>query len=263
MIRRNATFQALLVASRKGGGPVYTRYVNRTLAMPLTLLFWKLGLSPNTISVLSFGITHLALLLLLLLPTTPAVCVTAYLVLVLGFVTDSCDGQLARVTGRSSRLGDWLDHSLDMLKLLNIHMILGYVALQQSMQHELPLTPVFVATFLCLLSQPSLFYVTSFASQVVAHRPATHQPRSGTGGRWLASLIGNGVDYGLFIMIVLLLPWPEIFVPVYLAYGLFLLVVFLATFTRILIRAARQERAGRAPTGDGPPQRDQSGNSAN
>ena len=54
---------------------------------------------------------------------------TAYVLLVLGYMLDSCDGQLARVSGKTSKFGEWLDHSLDIVKILNFNMVLGYLLL--------------------------------------------------------------------------------------------------------------------------------------
>ncbi|MET0861705.1 MAG: CDP-alcohol phosphatidyltransferase family protein [Microbacterium sp.] len=43
------------------------------------------------------------------------------LLLVLGFALDSADGQVARLSGRSSPAGEWLDHVVDAAKMVAVH----------------------------------------------------------------------------------------------------------------------------------------------
>jgi phosphatidylglycerophosphate synthase len=41
--------------------------------------------------------------------------------LILGFILDSADGQLARLTGASSAAGEWLDHVVDCARSVLVH----------------------------------------------------------------------------------------------------------------------------------------------
>ena len=89
----------LVAASKKSKGSLYTRYVNRNAAIPLTYTLWRLGVHPNVVSLISSHITHAGLVVLLVLDPSLPVAATAYVLLVLGYMLDSCDGQLARVSG--------------------------------------------------------------------------------------------------------------------------------------------------------------------
>jgi phosphatidylglycerophosphate synthase len=233
----------LVASSKKAKGGMYTRYVNRNAAIPITWLFWKVGVSPNTVSLLSFLSTHAAFVVLIVFGASIPASIAAYLLLVLGYILDSCDGQLARVTGRTSPLGGWIDHSIDMVKLLNFNMVLGYLALSHAIATELPLWPVFLAVFLNLLSQPAHFFVITLKVELLGD---TTKDQFGTGSRGgrLSRFVLNASDYGAFMLLVLLLPWQDAFVPVYLTYGVFIFIWHFArtcrAISRIPAQAARQ-----------------------
>jgi phosphatidylglycerophosphate synthase len=55
------------------------------------------------------------------MPDAPLVGVPVALLLVIGFALDSADGQVARLTGRSSPAGEWLDHVVDAGKMVAVH----------------------------------------------------------------------------------------------------------------------------------------------
>lgn len=239
---KDDVWASLVAASKKPSGSIYTRYVNRNAAIPLTYMFWRLGVHPNTISVVSSAVTHTALGLLLVLGVAVPVVVGAYLLLVLGYMLDSCDGQLARVSGKTSKRGEWLDHSLDMVKLLTFNMTLGYLLLTHAIDGTLPMGAVFGAIVLNLLFQPTHFFVISMKDAILGlpKKPAaTASPAQGLGGA-AAALLRNAADYGLFMPMVLLLPWIEAFLYIYLAYGLFYVLMFVSHFGRTFIAAGRQ-----------------------
>jgi len=235
-------------SSRKRSGGVYTRYVNRNAAMPLTWLLWKAGLAPNAVSLISFCLTHAALVILIAMGTTSTAAVIGYLLLVLGYVLDSCDGQLARVSGRTSKLGGWLDHSFDMVKLINLNLTLGYVMISTAIEMEAALALPFTAAGLNLLSQPAHYFVVCMKCQMFESSGASHDAatggadgdgRAGFDVRRLAVLpILFMADYGIFIMIVLLLPWQELFVPIYFGYGVFSLMLMAAHFAKTSLAVA-------------------------
>ncbi len=90
-------------------GPV-SRYVNRRLSWPITMLIvrLRLPLTPNAVSLISFAT---ALLAALLLATGNGVA--GGILVQVSSVLDGVDGELARVTGRTSRRGGFLDAMLD------------------------------------------------------------------------------------------------------------------------------------------------------
>ncbi len=118
-------------AQKPGRGvPAYTRWVNRRLARLATACAQWIGLSPNTLSFSSFLVSCAGVALLVALgPRSPVLAgVLAAAVLALGYVLDSADGQLARLTGRQSVAGEWLDHTLDAIRMPAVHLGVAWAA---------------------------------------------------------------------------------------------------------------------------------------
>lgn len=112
-----------LAAAQKSsrGVSLYSRWVNRPAGRILAALAHQVGLSPNTVTALSAVCTGLALLLLIMVPPAPWLGPIVAVVLMLGFALDSADGQVARLTGRTSPVGEWLDHVVDAAKMVCVH----------------------------------------------------------------------------------------------------------------------------------------------
>jgi len=91
------------------------RFLNRPLSLRLSA--WLVdhrpfaSLSPNAISGLSFLIVLLGAALFALPSYIATLC--AGLLVQLGSIIDGCDGEVARLTHRTSRFGAWLDTILD------------------------------------------------------------------------------------------------------------------------------------------------------
>jgi phosphatidylglycerophosphate synthase len=80
----------------------------RGLANPIALGFGRLGLTPNALTVIGFGIAVVAAVY-----AAEQVWVVAGLLVIVGGVFDLFDGALARATNRVSRLGAFLDSVFD------------------------------------------------------------------------------------------------------------------------------------------------------
>ncbi|WP_411721954.1 CDP-alcohol phosphatidyltransferase family protein [Mycetocola sp.] len=65
--------------------------------------------------------TTAGLALLVALDPSVAGGVAVAALLVLGFALDSADGQVARLSGRTSPAGEWLDHVVDAAKMVAVH----------------------------------------------------------------------------------------------------------------------------------------------
>jgi phosphatidylglycerophosphate synthase len=84
-------------------------------------------LSPNAISVLALALNVVAAVCLFLGGRTPLLFLVAIIFVTLGGIADALDGIVARVQGKASRYGDFLDHVLDRISdlLLAAGWILG------------------------------------------------------------------------------------------------------------------------------------------
>lgn len=113
----------LRFAQKPGHGvPAYTRWVNRGLARGVAARCATWGWSANLVSAVSAVVSFAALLLLLLLPPHPTTGFLVAVLLATGYLLDSADGQVARVTGTGSMAGEWLDHVIDAARTPAIHL---------------------------------------------------------------------------------------------------------------------------------------------
>lgn len=119
--------QRLKFAQKPGEGvPAYMRWVNRRAARYLAAFFASLGATPAAVSVTSILSTFLGLASFLLLQSNPFWAgLLAAVLLALGFALDSADGQLARLQGSSSLQGEWLDHTLDAIRIPSVHLTIA------------------------------------------------------------------------------------------------------------------------------------------
>ncbi len=106
-------------AVKSTDGPV-SRYINRRLSWPLTLFIVKhnIPITPNQVSILSLVLSMIAGILV----------VREYLILggiliQVSSILDGVDGELARVTGRVSRRGGFMDAVID--RYSDIAILLG------------------------------------------------------------------------------------------------------------------------------------------
>ena len=104
---------AQLQANRIDDG-FYSTFVVRRLSKPLTRLALRLGMSPNAVTLISFGV-GLAAAASFAVGTRWALVLGAVL-LQLSLIIDCVDGEVARATRRFSALGAWLDASTDRVK---------------------------------------------------------------------------------------------------------------------------------------------------
>jgi CDP-diacylglycerol--glycerol-3-phosphate 3-phosphatidyltransferase len=80
----------------------------RGAAVPVALAFGRLGLTPNALTVLGFGISVIAAI-----AAAQQAWILAGLLVIFGGVFDLFDGALARATNKVSRLGAFLDSVFD------------------------------------------------------------------------------------------------------------------------------------------------------
>jgi CDP-diacylglycerol--glycerol-3-phosphate 3-phosphatidyltransferase len=97
----------------------------RGLAVPVALAFGRLGLTPNALTVLGFGISVAAAV-----AAGFGAWIPAGLLVIFGGVFDLFDGALARATNQVSRLGAFLDSVFDRAGEAVIY--LGIIAASQA-----------------------------------------------------------------------------------------------------------------------------------
>lgn len=114
--------QSLRQAQKSSKGvSLYSRWVNRPLGRVFAAGAATVGIGPNLVTLFSALVTVAGLALLVLAPISLATGIGVAALLVLGFALDSADGQVARLTGKSSPAGEWLDHVVDAGKMVAVH----------------------------------------------------------------------------------------------------------------------------------------------
>lgn len=118
-----ASMASLRGAQKAGkGAPPYSLFINRPLGRVLAAAAHQLGMTPNQVTYLSALCTFAGLTVLALAPASWWVGLVVMVCLVLGYAFDSADGQLARLRGGGSLLGEWLDHMIDSAKVASVHL---------------------------------------------------------------------------------------------------------------------------------------------
>jgi len=202
----------------------YTHYINRPLA-ELILGILKI-FTPNQITLAGFFIFVLALINIYYSFGTNSVFLS-YFLLALSYLLDSVDGKLARMRNMQSKFGEWLDHSLDGVRLLLINIIfivslLPYIAMKGDI--------IVMLTFLTLLSQTSHFILSALKHQILSQRIGELlDNEKGSFRSELLRWAASPIDFGVFIMIVLLSFDPELFLLTYIGYGVYYTIVLVYT----------------------------------
>lgn len=112
-----------LRGAQKGarGVSLYSRYVNRPVGRVLAAGAYRVGLTPNQVTVVSAGLSYGGIAVLAVVAPGWGVGLGVYAALALGFACDSADGQLARLLGAGGAAGEWLDHVVDAAKITAVH----------------------------------------------------------------------------------------------------------------------------------------------
>ena len=104
------------------GVPAYSRFVNRPLGRQFAAVACVLGLTPSQVTVISALVSATGIVLIATVDNTWVLGIGAAVALVLGYALDAADGQLARLTKAGSAAGEWLDHSVDAVKISGLHL---------------------------------------------------------------------------------------------------------------------------------------------
>lgn len=149
-------------AQKHGAGvPAYMRWVNRRLARGVAAACAAVGITPNTVTMISAALSAGGLVLMLLVGPTWWSAMATALLLAAGFVFDSADGQLARLTGTGSAAGEWLDHVVDAIRTPVTHLTIAVAVIL----HRPELTWLAVLA-LCF----TVLSVGQFMSQILAEQ---------------------------------------------------------------------------------------------
>jgi phosphatidylglycerophosphate synthase len=114
--RPRAAERRLLSTVRKPTDGWVSRRFNRALSLATTPWLIRMGVSPNTVTTVVFLIGLVAAALMA--STRWELLVAAGVITQLASVWDGCDGEIARMTFRSSKFGAWYDTLTDNVRYM-------------------------------------------------------------------------------------------------------------------------------------------------
>jgi phosphatidylglycerophosphate synthase len=203
-------YSELVKAQKPAAGvSLYSRYINRRLGRVFAALAASAGLRPDTITAISAVLIVAAVAIMITTPATLVVGIAVSALLVLSFVLDAADGQLARLQKVGSPSGEWLDHVVDAGKNVCIH---GGVLIAAYRYFD-----VFTGWLFAPLAFQLVAVVLSAGGTL---RELLGRVRQVAPPTVLAARTWKGVmllpaDSGVLALVFLALPWPDVFVWLY------------------------------------------------
>lgn len=187
------------------GVPAYLRWVNRPLGGRVAIAAAKTRATPNTLTGISAAASAAGLIALVVL-TDPWAGPVAAALLLLGYVFDSADGQLARLQGRGGPAGEWLDHVVDGIRAPLVHIAIAIHLVRAEAAEWLV---VMALVFSALVS-------AWFLSQLLAEKLAGKAGSRATAGRGiLESFAKQPQDPSTTYVVVAVIGAPVLFAVAY------------------------------------------------
>lgn len=198
-----------LGAAQKGharGSPAYSIYVNRKVGRLLAATAYVWGWTPNGVTAVSAVFTFTGIALIALVPPSPFLGVGIALLLAIGYAWDSADGQLARLRGGGTVSGEWLDHFVDSIKTVVLHLavLIGFYRF----------TDLAVGWLLIPIAFSAVATVTFFGmllNDLLKSARGIQSSAQRGGGSLLRSLMTLPIDYGLLCLVFVLWGWTPVF----------------------------------------------------
>ncbi len=198
------------------GAPFYSLVINRPMGRFFAAGAHQVGLTPNQVTIISAAFTFTGIALVAVLPPGPPAALLVTAALVLGYALDASDGQLARLRGGGTLSGEWLDHSIDSVKIATLHLAVLIAAYRWFdvprwwLLVPLAFTAAYVVHFFGMLLTDLLTRVRTAQTGVA---PVTAAPSR------IMSVLKLPTDYGFLCLSFLLLAWPAAFAVVYTGFA--------------------------------------------
>lgn len=197
------------------GVSLYSRYVNRPAGRVLAAGAYRVRLTPNQVTLVSAVFSLGAVAALALAGPSWPLAGAVWLGLVVGFALDSADGQLARLLGRGSPAGEWLDHVVDAAKITAVH---SAVLISFHRFFDLPSDGWLLVPLGFQFAAVLLFCGGLLADKLKPKAPpAAGATAAAPAPSRLRAVALLPVDYGVFCLLFLTLGAPRVFLAAYTA----------------------------------------------
>ncbi|WP_052398128.1 CDP-alcohol phosphatidyltransferase family protein [Streptomyces sp. NRRL F-5123] len=180
------------------GVSLYSRYVNRPAGRVLAAGAYRVGLTPNQVTLASAAFSYGGIAALAAYAPSWGLAVGVYAALAVGFALDSADGQLARLLGKGGPAGEWLDHVVDAAKITGVH---AAVLITFYRHFALPGDAWLLLPLGFQLAAVMIFFGGLLKDKLTPKNPAGP---AAAPARWRAVAL-LPVDYGVFCAVFLLL----------------------------------------------------------
>ena len=234
------SFRELSLAQKtKKGVPVYTLYVNRPAGRVIAAALRNTRFRPNHVTFAGAVLTYGSLLWLAFGAGSGPEFALAGAALAAGFILDSADGQLARLQGSSSKLGEWLDHVLDSGRIVVLHGAVFCFLLRAT---TIPPLQLAVLCGVFLFASSTIFFAGALFDQL-NRQSASPAPggRVDTRNPLKRSVLTLPVDYGTTCVVMMTAPWTGLFLPLYAALALIHCLFAAAYVTKFYRTLARMD----------------------
>lgn len=215
------------------GAPLYSLVINRPLGRIFAAAAHQLGLTPNVVTAISAMFTFAGIATIALARPSWTVGILVAALLVIGYALDSSDGQLARLRGGGSLLGEWLDHVIDSVKIATLHLAVLIMAYRYFPGSRLWL--------LVPLAFAAAYVVHFFGMLLTELLGRIHGQGKKSVGQFslLNSLAKLPTDYGVLCVVFVMIGVPVAFMGVYT----FMAVCTIAYTGLVLTRWAHRVKA--------------------
>ncbi|MEU4601828.1 CDP-alcohol phosphatidyltransferase family protein [Kribbella sp. NPDC023972] len=193
------------------GTPAYSRFVNRRIGRVFAAAAFLVGRTPNQVSLASGFCSLVGIVLVATVRPSVTLAVAVTALLLLGYGLDSADGQLARLRGGGSPLGEWLDHMIDAVKIVLLHsaVLISFYRFDAFSNELVLLVPL---GYVCMSSV--LFFGLILIDQLRRRHGGVPKPNE-RGDSVVKSLLIAPTDYGVLCLVFLTFAWPSVFAVLY------------------------------------------------
>ena len=207
--------------SQDFGGGLWLTLLCRVVAQRFAYLFYKLGLSPNMVTLLGVVVTLLGLGVIISVDNLNLFFNgLLVVVLLLGYVFDCADGQLARVTKKGSKFGEWLDHTLDSFTGSLVHLAAGYLMLREVGAEDQMFLWAYLGLVFNMVGSSTYFFGWNMKGQLAGSNAVASSMKQGSLKLKLMKLPLQLTDKTLLLLVFLFAYDVVLFTWCYLGYGL-------------------------------------------